>query len=159
MSIGSLSHWVYHIECTYIKLYNTDPTLIMEAFHRPLVCHLSSKVICPCVDGPNSIGRNHMLKVMKVIFLKTNFKKEFKSLIHTFFRNIIKHWLIWFKKKAMTSTTTLQLLYNLDWKTWNCPKIMSTFLAFTNLSCLICLFYPLIVFIQAKNFKLYVSKK
>ena len=45
-----------------MNLFPLDPTLIMEAFHRPLVCHLSSKVICPCVDGPNNIGRNHMLK-------------------------------------------------------------------------------------------------
>ena len=48
-----------------MESFHLDPTLIMEAFHRPLVCHLSSKVICPCVDGPHSIGRNHMLKVMK----------------------------------------------------------------------------------------------
>ena len=37
---------------------------MMEAFHRPLVCHLASKVMCPCVDGPHSIGRTHMLKTM-----------------------------------------------------------------------------------------------
>ena len=36
----------------------------MEAFHRPLVCHLSSKVICPCVDGPHNIGRPQMLKLL-----------------------------------------------------------------------------------------------
>ena len=42
-----------------------DPTLTMEAFHRPLVCHLASKVICPCVDGPSSTGRQHMLKVLE----------------------------------------------------------------------------------------------
>ena len=42
-----------------------DPTLTMEAFHRPLVCHLASKVICPCVDGPSSRGRQQMLNVLE----------------------------------------------------------------------------------------------
>ena len=42
-----------------------DPTLQMEAFHRPLACHLASKVICPCVDGPSSISRKQMLSTLK----------------------------------------------------------------------------------------------
>ena len=46
-------------------IFLIDPTLVMEAFHRPLVCHLASKVLCPCVDGPNNIGRAHMLKTME----------------------------------------------------------------------------------------------
>ena len=37
----------------------------MEAFHRPIVCHLTSKVLCPCVDGPKSIGRLQMLQLME----------------------------------------------------------------------------------------------
>ena len=41
-----------------------DPTLAMEAFHRPLACHLASKVICPCVDGPSSISRQQMLSTI-----------------------------------------------------------------------------------------------
>ena len=32
----------------------------MEAFHRPLACHVTSKWTCPCVDGPRSIGRREM---------------------------------------------------------------------------------------------------
>ena len=57
-----LIYSLFWINLKWWILLSLDPTLIMEAFHRPLVCHLSSKVICPCVDGPNNIGRNHMLK-------------------------------------------------------------------------------------------------
>ena len=32
----------------------------MEAFNRPLVCHMTSKFLCPCVDGPFSLGRQEM---------------------------------------------------------------------------------------------------
>lgn len=37
-----------------------DPSVTMEAFNRPLVCHMTSKFLCPCVDGPFSLGRQEM---------------------------------------------------------------------------------------------------
>ena len=37
-----------------------DPRFILELFNRPLVCHLSSKVLCPCMDGPDRLGKDEM---------------------------------------------------------------------------------------------------
>merc|ERR1719281_777445 len=37
-----------------------DPRFVLELFNRPLVCHLSSKVLCPCMDGPNRLGKDEM---------------------------------------------------------------------------------------------------
>ena len=39
---------------------NVDPRFILELFNRPLVCHLSSKVLCPCMDGSDRLGKDEI---------------------------------------------------------------------------------------------------
>ena len=56
--------YIIHLNSIFF-FQKLDPTLTMEAFHRPIVCHLTSKVLCPCVDGPQSIGRLQMLQLVE----------------------------------------------------------------------------------------------
>ena len=43
----------------------TDPSLILSAFNKPLVCHIATKVLCPCVDGPDSIGKTKLMQHLR----------------------------------------------------------------------------------------------
>ena len=43
----------------------TDPSLILSAFNKPLVCHIATRVLCPCVDGPDAIGKAKMMQHLR----------------------------------------------------------------------------------------------
>ena len=47
------------------KLIISDPRFILDLFNRPLVCHLSSKVLCPCMDGPDRLGKDEMEEIIE----------------------------------------------------------------------------------------------
>ena len=126
----------------------------MEAFHRPLVCHLTSKVICPCVDGPQSIGRLQMLK-----FVEEYRQALYDLVISLWESNFVFTHLIFsrLKLKVTIDTKILQLYFNQDWPISNYLRTTSPFLAYTNLFFLICLTCRLTVFILVKNYMRCVS--
>ena len=55
----------------------SDPRFILELFNRPLVCHLSSKVLCPCMDGPDRLGKEEIEELVE------SYKDSLSELVST----------------------------------------------------------------------------
>ena len=66
MKDSIIFYWLIIIYMTYHNLVQfLDPRFVLELFNRPLVCHLSSKVLCPCMDGPNRLGKDEMEELIE----------------------------------------------------------------------------------------------
>ncbi len=61
--------------CVMWVTSSSDPSFVMEALHRPVACHLATKVLCPCVDGSTAMGRQKMRETVDL------FRQELRDLV------------------------------------------------------------------------------
>jgi len=59
--IEALDYLSREMKRTFVNLLPpADPTFVLAASHKPLACHLASRVFCPCIDGPKKLNHDQM---------------------------------------------------------------------------------------------------
>ena len=142
----------------------TDPSLILSAFNKPLVCHIATKVLCPCVDGPDSIGKTKLMQHLR------QYRQAMTDLVRTSKWLLIKlkyvHILGWTQATPLKLTTLFrQMTQGIQNMTtsqsrssqvcwiWACRGTLLIYLGSTEPMYLTCHTWPQTASIRAKNYK------